>query len=40
MYARMPFDDPATVREQQAGILRRLKAESAVIERWLAESSR
>jgi hypothetical protein len=36
MYARMPFDDPATVREHQAGIVRRLKAEAAVIERWLA----
>jgi hypothetical protein len=36
MYARMPFDEPATVREHQAGILRRLKAEGAPVERWLA----
>jgi hypothetical protein len=40
MYARMPFDDPATVREHQAGIVRRLKAEGAVIERWLAIAAR
>jgi hypothetical protein len=38
MYARMPFDQPATVREHSAGILGRLKADGAVLERWLAAS--
>ena len=40
MYARMPFDEPATVREHGAGILRRLKAEGAPVERWLAAEAR
>ena len=40
MYASMPFDAPATVREHQAGILRRLKADGAPIERWLASDAR
>lgn len=37
MYERLPFDDPVTVRENTAGILRRLKApeERAIVERWL-----
>ena len=40
MYASMPFDAPATVREHQAGILRRLKADAPLIERWLAGEAR
>lgn len=38
MYARMPFDDPATIVAHQEGILRRLKDadEHALVERWLA----
>jgi hypothetical protein len=40
MYARMPFDEAATVREHQAGILRRLKADGAAVERWLAAQPR
>jgi hypothetical protein len=40
MYARMPFDEPATVREHGAGILRRLKADGAPVERWLAAEAR
>jgi hypothetical protein len=37
MYARMPFDDPATIVAHQEGILRRLKEadEHALVERWL-----
>jgi hypothetical protein len=40
MHARMPFDEPATVREHQAGILRRLKAEGDPVARWLASEAR
>jgi hypothetical protein len=38
MYARLPFDDPATVRAHSAGVLRRLKGEDkAAVEAWLEE---
>ena len=40
MYERMPFDQPSTVRDHQAGILRRLKAEGEPVERWLAAQPR
>jgi hypothetical protein len=37
MYERMPFDQPATVRDHQAGILRRLKgADKDTVAAWLA----
>jgi hypothetical protein len=37
MYERMPFDQPATVRDHQAGILRRLKgADKDAVAAWLA----
>lgn len=37
MYARMPFDDPATVASHPAGILKRLKGDDNVtVERWIA----
>jgi hypothetical protein len=38
MYDRLPFDDPATVRSHQEGVLRRIKVaeERALLERWLA----
>jgi len=37
MYARMPFDDPRTLRAHREGVLRRLKVpdEKAVVEAWL-----
>jgi hypothetical protein len=37
MYARMPFDDPKTIREHREGVLRRLKVpeERAAVESWL-----
>jgi hypothetical protein len=40
MYVSMPFDAPDTVRQHQAGILRRLKADGAPVERWLATQAR
>jgi hypothetical protein len=37
MYARLPFDDPATVASHPEGILRRLKGDDrAVVQRWIA----
>ena len=37
MYARLPFDDPATVASHPAGILKRLKGDDNVtVERWIA----
>ena len=37
MYARLPFDDPATVASHPAGILKRLKGDDKVtVERWIA----
>ena len=37
MYARMPFDDPKTIRAHPEGVLRRLKVpeERAAVEAWL-----
>jgi mono/diheme cytochrome c family protein len=36
MYAKLPFDDPATVRGHREGILRRLKGDDhATVARWL-----
>ena len=36
MYAKLPFDDAATVRGHRAGILRRLKGDDlAAVTRWL-----
>lgn len=39
MYERLPFDDPETVRNNRAGVLRRLDGDDkAAVERWLAGS--
>src|SRR5262245_26956887 len=37
MYARMPFDNPETLRSHREGVLRRLKVpeEHAAVEAWL-----
>jgi len=41
MYGRMPFDQPATIREHKEGILRRLKgADRDAVASWLAADQR
>jgi hypothetical protein len=36
MYAKLPFDDPATIRSHREGVLRRLKGDDlAAVTRWL-----